>query len=51
MKFGDDNPTTDILAGKMTFRQKIAPYTPAQEIDNTLSYDTELLASILGGGE
>ena len=47
----DDNPTTDILAGKMTFRQKIAPYTPAQEIDNTLSYDTELLASILGGGE
>lgn len=47
----EDNPTTDILAGKMTFRQKIAPYTPAQEIDNTLSYDTDLLASVLGGGE
>lgn len=46
-----DNPTTDILAGKMTFRQKIAPYTPAQEINNTLSYDTDLLASVLGGGE
>ena len=46
-----DNPTADILAGKMTFRQKIAPYTPAQEINNTLSYDTDLLASVLGGGE
>ncbi len=48
----DDNPTTDILAGKMTFRQRIAPYTPAQEIENILSYDTAMLASaITGGGE
>lgn len=47
----EDNPTTDVLAGKMTFVQKIAPYTPAQEIENKLSYDTELLASVLGGGE
>lgn len=47
-----DNPTTDILAGKITFRQRIAPYTPAQEIDNILSYDTDMLASALtGGGE
>lgn len=46
----EDNPTTDILAGKMTFRQKIAPYTPAQEINNILSYDTDLLASAIGGG-
>lgn len=44
-----DNPTTDILAGKMTFRQKIAPYTPAQEIVNVLSYDTDMLAAALGG--
>ena len=28
----DDNPATSILAGKVTFRQFIAPYTPAQEI-------------------
>lgn len=48
----EDNPTTDILAGKMTFRQHIAPYTPAQEITNILNYDTEMLASALtGGGE
>lgn len=47
-----DNPTTDILAGKITFRQRIAPYTPAQEIDNILSYDTDMLKSALtGGGE
>lgn len=47
-----DNPITDILAGKITFRQRIAPYTPAQEIDNILSYDTDMLASALtGGGE
>lgn len=45
----DDNPTTDILAGKITFRQKIAPYTPTQEIVNILSYDTDLLATAIGG--
>ncbi len=47
----EDNPDTDILAGKMTFRQAIAPYTPAQEIVNVLSYDTSLLASTIGGEE
>ena len=45
----EDNPTTDILAGKITFRQHIAPYTPAQEIDNILSYDTDMLAAAMGG--
>lgn len=45
----DDNPQTDILAGKMTFRQHIAPYTPAQEITNILNYDTAMLASVLTG--
>nr|WP_302142458.1 phage tail sheath family protein [uncultured Schaedlerella sp.] len=47
----EDNPTTDILAGKMTFRQHIAPYTPAQEITNILNYDTAMLTSALTGGE
>lgn len=46
-----DNPITNILAGKVVFRQSIAPYTPAQEIDNILSYDTALLQSVLLGGE
>lgn len=44
-----DNPKTDILAGKITFRQRIAPYTPAEEIDNVLTYDTDMLAAALGG--
>lgn len=44
-----DNPETDILAGKMTFRQKIAPYTPAQEINNILSYDVDMLKAAMGG--
>lgn len=44
-----DNPQTSILAGKVTFRQRIAPYTPAQEIVNVLSYDTDMLATALGG--
>lgn len=44
-----DNPETDILAGKMTFRQKIAPYTPAQQIENILSYDVSMLKAAMGG--
>ena len=47
----EDNPKTDILAGKMTFRQHIAPYTPAQEIVNILNYDVDMLTSALTGGE
>lgn len=45
----EDNPVTDILAGKMTFRQHIAPYTPAQEIVNILSYDVSMLQTALTG--
>lgn len=45
----EDNPDTDILAGKMTFRQHIAPYTPAQEIVNILSYDVSMLQTALTG--
>ena len=46
----EDNPITDVLAGKVTFRQRIAPYTPAQEIDNILSYDTQMLQDVLANG-
>ena len=45
----EDNPTTDVLAGKMTFRQHIAPYTPAQEIVNVIDYDVSMLKAALGG--
>lgn len=45
----DDNPITDILAGKMTFRQHIAPYTPAQDIEDIINYDIDTLQAALGG--
>lgn len=45
----EDNPATDILAGKMTFRQHIAPYTPAQYIVNILDYDVSMLRIALTG--
>ena len=44
-----DNSIADLLAGKVVFRQKIAPYTPAQEIDNLLSYDISLIENALSG--
>lgn len=47
----EDNPQTDILAGRITFRQHIAPYTPAETINNILNYDTGMLQAALLGGE
>lgn len=46
-----DNPTTEILAGHVTFRQHIAPYTPAETIENILNYDTDMLKASFTGGE
>ena len=47
----EDNPETDILAGRVTFRQHISPYTPARTINNILNYDTGMLRAALLGGE
>lgn len=47
----EDNPVTDIVAGRITFRQHIAPYTPAETINNILNYDTNMLQASLTGGE
>lgn len=46
----EDNPATSILAGEMKFRQHIAPYTPAQTINNVLNYDIDTLTSALTEG-
>jgi len=43
----DDNPITEILSGHVTFRQHIAPYTPAQWINNVLDYDLSTLQAAL----
>lgn len=43
----EDNPTEDILAGKLKLRISIAPYTPAQVIEGVISYDVDGLMSSL----
>jgi len=47
----DENPITDILDGKIRFRQYLAPYTPAEDILNVLEFDPSMLEAALGGGE
>lgn len=46
-----ENPVTDILNGKITFHQHLAPYVPAEDILNILEFDTDALQSALIGGE
>lgn len=45
-----DNTTSNILAGHIIFRQHIAPYTPAQFIENVVDYDVDTLTAALTGG-
>lgn len=47
----DENPVTDILNGKIQFHQYLAPYTPAEDILNTLEFDPDMLSAALSGGE
>lgn len=45
----EDNPITDILNGKVQFRQYLAPYPPAEDILNVLEFDPSMLETALGG--
>ena len=45
-----DNQITDILNGKIKFRQYLAPYTPAEDILNVLEFDPSMLAAAISGG-
>ena len=47
----DENPITNIIAVRIKFRQRIAPYVPAQEITDELEYDVDMLQAAIGGGE
>ena len=47
----EENQVTDILSGKITFHQHLAPWVPAEDILNILEFDPEALASALNGGE
>lgn len=46
-----ENTIGDILNGQIRFHQKLAPYTPAEYIENVLEFDPEILRSALSGGE
>ena len=43
----DENSTTDILNGKITFHQYLSPYTPADNTEDILEFDTDALTAAL----
>lgn len=43
----DENPTTDLLDGKLTFHQYITPYTPAEDIEDIIEFDPNALSAAL----
>ena len=43
----EENPATDIIDGKMTFHQYLAPYTPAEDIEDILEFDINTLTAEL----
>ena len=43
----DENSTTDLLNGKLTFHQYITPYTPAEDIEDVIEFDPDALAAAL----
>ena len=47
----DDNPVTDLLNGKLQFKQYLAPYVPAEDILNVLEYDPDMIVAALSGGD
>ena len=45
----EENPTTDLINGKLTFHQYITPYTPAEDIEDVIEFDPEALTTALAG--
>lgn len=43
----EENPTTDLLNGKLTFHQYITPYTPAENIEDVIEFDPNALSAAL----
>lgn len=43
-----ENPTTDLLNGKITFHQFLTPYVPAEDIENILEFDPDALSALFG---
>ena len=46
----DENPTEQILNGKIVFHQYLAVHTPAEKIENILEFDPTMLQTALNGG-
>lgn len=47
----DENPTTDILNGKIKFHLSLAPYTPAECIEAVLEFNPTAITEAIFGGE
>lgn len=45
----EDNPIAGVMNGRIVFRQHLAPYTPAEDIVNTLEFDVSMIEAELGG--
>ena len=45
-----ENTAQTLLDGQIRFHQHLAPYTPAEDILNTLEFDPDALATALNGG-
>lgn len=43
----DENTTTDLLDGKITFHQCITPFTPAEDIEDIIEFDPDALSAAL----
>ena len=42
----EENPTTSLLDGCITFHQYLTPYTPAEDIENILEFDPNALGAL-----
>jgi uncharacterized protein len=47
----DENPTTSLINGQITFHQYLTPYPPAETITDILEFDSTALTTALGGGQ
>ncbi|MGL1931753.1 MAG: hypothetical protein OCC45_08320 [Desulfotalea sp.] len=45
----DENPTTDLMDGKVRFHTFMTPPSPARVIENIMEYDVSNLANLFGG--
>ena len=45
----DENPVTNLLDGHLTTHTYLAPYIPAEYIENVREYDVAALKSAIGG--